>query len=546
MKPSLARQSKASAQWNGPLLAAQFVEATERQVLRQQRISLQHRRSWCLASLSQRLLLFPIALALVLTASAAVTASDPRASRPMPETRTNAPWVWREEKLGALPAEATVVGNPFVESHGWRYGVVVRTAEGVRLWLDGTYRPVHGSFAEASIADAGLVYEYAFSPEGEHLAYPVKQDRQMRMVLDDKPGPPAEDVSGPVFSPDGRHLAYRVQRKGNHHVLLDGVPGPASDGVPCQIRFSPDSRRIAYFARRGKEIYMVVDQQERRDWPGFGNAVFSPNSQSVAYANIRGYAVLNGQKGPEFPANTCWGPVFSSDSRHFAYTTGNTAGGVRHEQAWVDWRPLPLPNGGTGVWHVVFSPDLKRWACVVNAGNKQQVVLDGRPGPWYDSAWGLRFSPDGVRLAYMAKVDTNWFMVVDGKLGATIDLNPSSPCFSPDGKRLAYIAGRGPKWWMVVDGRPGPENESAERRQLMGFLSEMWVPALTQPQFSPDSRHVAYGARQGGQWVALLDNQPVGGSYEMIVEGGPSFHKDGSLEFLGMRQRVLYRVVAKP
>jgi hypothetical protein len=237
--------------------------------------------------------------------------------------------------------------------------------------------------------------------------------------------------------------------------------------------------------------------------------------------------------------------VFSSDSRHFAYTTGNTAGGVRHAKAWVDWRPLPLPNGGTNVWHVVFSPDLQRWACVVNDGNKKHVVLDERPEPWYDSTWGLTFSPDSARLAYMAKVGTNWFMVVDGKLGAAIDLNPSSPHFSPDGKRLAYIAGRGPQWWMIVDDQAGAEYESNEKLTPMG-RSEMWVPALTQPQFSPDSRHVVYGARQGGQWVVLLDNQPVAGRYEMIVEGGPSFHKDGSLEFLGMRQRVLYRVIAKP
>lgn len=497
------------------------------------------------AGLSRRLLQLPVGLAWALTSRAAVTASDPGASRPIPDRRPNAPWVWREEKLGALPAEANVEGNPFVESHGWHYGVVVRSADGERLWLDGNYRPVQGSFAEAQIADAGLVYDYAFSPEGEHLAYAVRQDRQMRMVLDDQPGPPEEDVSGPVFSPDGQRLAYRVKRKGHFHIVLDGVPGPACDNVPCAVQFSPDSRRMAYFAKRGKEVYMVVDQQERRDWPGFGNAVFSPDSQSLAYVSNTGYAVLNGRKGPESPADTWWGPVFSSDSRHFAYTIGKTAAGVRQEKAWVDWRPLPLPNGGTGVWYVVFSPDLKRWACVVNAGSKEQVVLDGRPGPWYDSTWGLTFSPDSVRLAYMAKINTNWFMLVDGKFGAAIDLNPSSPHFSPDGKRLAYIAGRGPQWWMVVDGQPGSEYESAERRNSMG-LSEMWVPALTQPQFSPDSRHVAYSARQGDRWVVLLDNQPVGSRYEMVVHGGPSFRKDGTLEFLGMRQRVLYRVIGKP
>ena len=100
-------------------------------------------------------------------------------------------------------------------------------------------------------------------------------------------------------------------------------------------------------------------------------------------------------------------------------------------------------------------------------------------------------------------------------------------------------------WWMMVDGKAGSEYESNEKLTPMGG-SEMWLPALTQPQFSPDSRHVAYGARQGGQWVVLLDTKPVGGRYEKIVDGGPSFHKDGSLEYLGIRQRVLYRVTVKP
>jgi hypothetical protein len=43
-----------------------------------------------------------------------------------------------------------------------------------------------------------------------------------------------------------------------------------------------------------------------------------------------------------------------------------------------------------------------------------------------------------------------------------------------------------------------------------------------------------------------LDGAPVGGRYDLIVSGGPAFHDDGSLEFLGTRQGSLYRVVAKP
>ena len=68
---------------------------------------------------------------------------------------------------------------------------------------------------------------------------------------------------------------------------------------------------------------------------------------------------------------------------------------------------------------------------------------------------------------------------------------------------------------------------------------------MTSSRFSPNSRHIAYGTRQGGKWVVLLDHEAMGGRYDMIVGDGPSFHEDGSLEFLATRQGVLYRVVGK-
>jgi Tol biopolymer transport system component len=486
-----------------------------------------------------------IAVAVMQTATCSLAALSPSASGPNSVTFTNAPWDWREARLGALPDPAKVRGNPLVDEHGWHYGLAVLTPGGKSLWLDGRFGPEFEDLVDAHVTDVGLQYDYAFSPDGKHLAYGARQAGKCLMVLDGKPDQAADDVNGPTFSPDGRHLAYVMERQGKACLVLDSGPGPASDGVCGQISFSPDSRRIAYVVRHGKEYCLVVDQKEQRDWPAPGDPVFSPDSKHIGYTSIKGFAVLDGVKGSQFPANTCWGPVFSPDSRHFAYTIGDRTREERQTMAFVDWRPLPLPNSGKGVWHVVFGRDLKRWACVMQTGNKQQVVSDGRPGPMFDSAWGLTFSPAGARLAYMAQVKTNWWMVIDGKLEAEIELDVSGPCFSTDGKRLAYIAGRGPKWRMVVDGKPGPEYQGT-REHVRGIVSgEQEPPGLTSPRFSPNSRHIAYGTRQRGKWVVLLDHEAVGGGYDMIVGDGPSFHEDGSLEFLGTRQGVLYRVVGK-
>ena len=159
--------------------------------------------------------------------------------------------------------------------------------------------------------------------------------------------------------------------------------------------------------------------------------------------------------------------------------------------------------------------------------------------------WGLTFSPDSTRLVYAAEIGTSWFLVVDGNVGAEIELNCYKPCFSADGKRLAYVAGRGPEWWVVVDGQPSAKHTGIRAPGRGLSFREYEVPAVTHPRFSPDGRHVAFGARVGSEWMVELDHAPVGGRYEVLVRGGPAFHDDGSLEFLGTRQASLSRVVAK-
>ena len=178
-------------------------------------------------------------------------------------------------------------------------------------------------------------------------------------------------------------------------------------------------------------------------------------------------------------------------------------------------------------------------------GRLERVVLDGKPGPTFDGAYGFEFSADSSRFAYMAQVQTNWWMVVDGKLEQEVNMGSSRPYFSPEGKRLAYIAGRGPMYWMMVDGRPGPKFKGILWRTNFLLKDEEEVPPFTRPRFSPDSSHVAYSAREGAKWILVFDNRRVGGNYDMFVSNGPSFHEEGSLEMLGIRDGVLYRLVGK-
>lgn len=455
---------------------------------------------------------------------------------------TNAGFVFKETALGLMPAESEARGHPFIEEHGWHYGRVVLVPGGCCLWLDGAYGPVFEDFADAQIMDAGLVFEHAFSPNGMRLAYVGRQSGKMHLVIDGKPGPAEEGVNRLIFSVDSSHLACVVRRKGREHVLVDGLPGPACDAVCGPIDISRDGHRTAYVALTGKEYYLVVDQKECRDWPGTGWTVFSPNNRHIAYLTRKGAVVLDGSKGPDHPSNSSWGPVFSRDSQHVAYVVHGKPSGA---SAWIDSQPLPLPQGGASVQYVDFSPDLKRWACTINEGQCKRVFLEGQYGPIFQSAWGFKFSPDGARYTYFAETTNGWWMVVDGKVEAEVELNPSEACFSPNSKRLAYLAGRGPVWWMMVDGKAGPKfiGRKEQRRGLFGSLEEQ-VPALTGPVFSPDNAHVAYGGLNNHRWAVWVDHVRASTNYDEIVQGGPSFREDGTLEFLGIRDHVLYRVSA--
>jgi hypothetical protein len=96
--------------------------------------------------------------------------------------------------------------------------------------------------------------------------------------------------------------------------------------------------------------------------------------------------------------------------------------------------------------------------------------------------------------------------------------------FSADGKRLAYWAQDPGSGRMVVDGVVGPAFETASA-----------------PAFSGDGGHVAYLAKRDRMTRVVLDGTP-GPEYDEVIEGGPSFRADGTLGFLAIRERVLYRV----
>jgi hypothetical protein len=92
---------------------------------------------------------------------------------------------------------------------------------------------------------------------------------------------------------------------------------------------------------------------------------------------------------------------------------------------------------------------------------------------------------------------------------------------------VAYTAKRGEKWLAMVDGLPGPEFDV--------------VSTLV---FSPDGKRVAYGARSSPKQFMVVDGQAM--EFDGVFAGFQTFDEDGTLVYLAILGRELYRVTSRP
>ena len=84
-----------------------------------------------------------------------------------------------------------------------------------------------------------------------------------------------------AVSPDSKRVAYEAKRGHKQLVVVDGVEGKEYDGA-ANLVFSPDSKRVAYEAKRGDKWLVVVDGVEGKEFDGFlksSGLVFDSPSQ---------------------------------------------------------------------------------------------------------------------------------------------------------------------------------------------------------------------------------------------------------------------------
>jgi Tol biopolymer transport system component len=394
--------------------------------------------------------------------------------------------------------------------------------------------------------DGWPIADVTFSPHGKYLAYIARFEGKTRVVVGGEHFGPYEvslnaegnrlpGVWDFQFSPDGEHFAYRA-RAGTGMTLCVGkvVADPARKGARLSVSpryesigrasvvpvpgYGPDA--FGFIAvKRGKEYVLVWAAGKEVPVGGPYEAVargslvrppFAP--QRLDYVvRKKGKWVVVAAGREESPYGEVDRLLYSADGRH-AYAARKGKAVVLVVQG-VESPPFD----GVRYARSVFSPDGRSVAFAAHAPDGWRVVVNGQPGPTYGTIdhRTLTFSPEGKRLAYVASKGGKRFVVEGGKAGPEFD-GVLPPRFSPDGRRLGYWARKGLDHVLVLDG------------EQLGPFASLSADA---PAFSSDGKHLAYAALKDGQWQVFLDGKPAGPACEVIVSR-LSFSGDGRLAYV--------------
>lgn len=323
-------------------------------------------------------------------------------------------------------------------------------------------------------------------------------------------------------SPD-RVRDLRVVEHHGQFVILDGKRGPTYDGIAIgALAFSPDSRHLAYAARRGKYWRVVADGREAAPFEGIASLTFSANSAHLAYAAQLGNtwrAVIDGRAGPAFDALLANTLTFGGDAgTHVGYVA--TRGAAYH--AVIDGGVGPAFDGVAGL---TFNDDGAHSGYLGRRGDNAFAVIDGVQGPAYTTIDSLALA--GTHTGYIANDHDRWHAVIDGVVGPAWDL-ARGVAFSPDGSHVAYVARRSQgETFVVVDGiegtsytglrpatltfaRGATQPSFVAQRDFRFFAIHDGVegPAfddIRTPVYSGDGQHWAYVGRLSDHDVPVID-----------------------------------------
>jgi len=308
------------------------------------------------------------------------------------------------------------------------------------------YVPEPGSFGNSPTI--------VISPDGTRVAY-IEQGRTARFVtVSGKSGDTYDQILNLKFSPKGRHYTYDALQTGStggHHggdqsfLVVDGEE--VADVVAGTIVFSPDESRYAAVARAGNgTVCALIDGKKQKPYRVIDSLQFSPDGKRIAYfaANINAgeqYVVIDGEERP-YVAVVKESLAFSPDSAHFGFAAKlRGRDGTVRPCLVVDGRQSPLDqHSQVRAAPIRFSPDsdhvVHLQSKMVGRNTAYEVVINGKAVEGYFclSPGGrepppLAFTPEGSVYYQCAKDGTLYAVTATPAPG---DSHASLPAAAPN------------------------------------------------------------------------------------------------------------------
>ncbi len=251
-----------------------------------------------------------------------------------------------------------------------------------------------------------------FSPDGKRVAYKAYQNGKAVAVIDGVKSEEYAVVRGITFSPDGTQVVLEVGGANDAYLVLDGTKATETYDAILDVAFNPEGKRLGFISRHSyRPCHAVIDGIPQEPFDKASALLFSPDGDRIAY-----HAELEGKKfvmidhaRVQVEGYDVWPGVFSANGRRLACWGWGKEGACMIVDG-VKGEPF------AGVASPIFSPDSRHFAYVARSGDTYRPVIDGVKGESFDFVGTITFSTNGRKACYgVRKGHELWWKVIEVK-----------------------------------------------------------------------------------------------------------------------------------